>query len=262
MTTHASHLRTDISGNTEDVVNRRSHEPAYEQICNLLREKISKGIYLPGSRLPSESELRRIHKVSPMTVRRAIQLLLDQGIVTTVQGSGTFVKAPDLGGATFSLNEFYDIFKDQDRAKVKLLEARTLKADADTAARLQLSEGQRVLLLRRLLLKDGDPVIFHKEYLIYDPFRPVIETELEVTTLYGLFERNGQTCLKRGNLTLEAMVLNPEEAGLLNTMPLQPAFRIEHLFYDFDETPISWGQFICRGDKLRFKTMVGFDLSR
>lgn len=255
-----SHSKADTDIDIGAVVNRRSHEPAYIQICNLLKEKIAQGIYLPGSRLPSESELRRLHKVSPMTVRRSIKMLLDQGIVTTVQGSGTFVKAPDLGRAAFSLKEFYDIFKHQDRAKVKLLEARTLKAGADIAEKLQLPEGRRVILLRRALLKDGDPVIFHKEYLIYDPLRPIIETELEVTTLYGLFERSEQTFIKRGNLTLEAMVLNQEEARLLNTMPLQPAFRIEHLFFDFDEKPLSWGQFICRGDQLRFKTTVGFDL--
>jgi GntR family transcriptional regulator len=83
---------------------------------------------------------------------------------------------------------------------------------------------------------------------------------LEITTLHGLFEGSGQTFLKRGELTLEATVLNQEQAALLNAMPLQPAFRIEHLFYDFDEKPLSWGQFVCRADVLRFKTTVGFVL--
>lgn len=242
----------------DDVVDRESNEPAYIQICNLLREQIAKGVYLPGSRLPSESELRRLHQVSPMTVRRSIKMLLDQGVVKTIQGSGTFVKAPDLGRVTFGLNEFANIFKDKKRTKIKLLEVRTLKADADTAAKLQIKEGERAILLKRILFRNGDPIIFHREVLIYDPLRPIIETELEVTTLYGLFEGNGQAFLKRGDLTIEAMVLNQEEAELLNTMPLQPAFRLEHLFYDFDEKPISSGQFICRGDQLHFKTSVGF----
>ncbi len=247
--------QTDPDG--DNIVDRRSHEPAYIQICNLLKEQIAKGLYLPGSRLPAESELKRLHKVSPMTVRRSIKMLIDQGVVTTVQGSGTFVKAPDMGGANFSMKEFYSIFKDREKAKIKLLDAKILKADKEAALMLHVPEGQRVILLKRLVLKEGDPIIFHREFLIYDPNRPIIETELEVTTLYGLFERTGQTAIKRGDLSLEAMVLNPEEARLLNTMPLQPAFRIEHLFYDFDEKPLSWGQFICRGDQLRFKAVVG-----
>lgn len=247
-------------GDIVNSVDRHSHEPAYLQICNSLKDQIGKGIYLPGSRLPSESELCRRHQVSPMTVRRSIKMLLDQGIVTTIQGGGTFVRAPDLGRVTFSLEEFYSIFKDREKTKVRLLEVRTMKADPAAAARLQVVEGQRILLLRRVLFHEGDPIIYHREFLIYDPTRPIIEAELEVTTLYGLFEGNGQNFLKRGELTIEATILDEEQAGLLNTMLLQPAFRLEHLFYDFDEKPLSWGQFVCRADRLRFKTAVGFNL--
>ncbi len=250
-------LKSQHLQNTEIVIDRQSHEPAYIQICNLLKEQIAKGVYLPGSKLPSESALRRLHKVSPMTVRRSIKMLIDQGVVTTVQGSGTFVKAPDFDHVTFSLKEFSYIFKDSNRAKVKLLEVKTRKSDPETARWLQIEEGTRVILLRRVLLKDGDPVIYQEENLVYDPTRPIIETEMEVNSLYGLFEGNGQSFMKRSDLTIEAMVLNQEESKILNTIPLQPAFRIEHLFYDFEDKPLSWGQFICRGDQLRFKTTVG-----
>lgn len=243
------------------VVNRGSHEPAYMQICNMLKDQIASGVYRPGSRLPSESQLRRIHNVSPMTVRRSIKILLDQGVVTTIQGSGTFVKAPDLGEVAFSLRQFYDLFKDENAIRTKLLEVKIRKAEEDVAAYLGIEKGVRTILLRRLLIKDGDPMIYHVEHLIYDPLRPIVETELEVTTLYGLFQRSGQTFLKRGDLSLEATVLDAEAADLLNTMPLQPAFRIAHLFYDFDEKPFSWGQFICRADCLHFKTTVGIEVS-
>lgn len=257
MTTSTTDKRTKTGHGPGTEINRQSDEPAYIQICNLLKNQIATGVYLPGSRLPSESELRRTHQVSPMTVRRSIKMLLDQGFVTTIQGSGTFVSAPDLSRATFGLDSFSHLFKDRHKTRAKLLEVRTLKADPSTAARLEVMDGERIILLRRLLLKDGDPIIFHREYLIYDPLRPIIETEMEVTALHGLFEGNGRAYLKKGDLTLEAMILNQEEAALLNTMPLQPAFRIEHLFYDFDDKPISWGQFICRGDQLQFKTSVG-----
>lgn len=247
-------MTTDLA---EKAVDRRSSEPAYLQICNILKSQIASGAYLPGSRLPSESELCQRHQVSPMTVRRSIKALIDQGIVTTIQGSGTFVKAPDLGRATFSLEDFHDIFKDHGRTKIRLLEACTQKADDEAAGRLQIAVGERIILLRRLLLRDGDPIVYHRELLVYDPMRPIIEAEMEITTLYGLFVGSNLTFLRRGELSIEAAILNQKEANLLNAMPLQSAFRLEHLFFDFDEKPISWGQFICRGDTLRFKTTVG-----
>jgi DNA-binding GntR family transcriptional regulator len=78
-----------------------------------------------------------------------------------------------------------------------------------------------------------------------------------MTSLHGLFSGRGGTALRRGDLIVEAVVLDKEEAHLLNTSEGFPAFRIEHVFFDFDEKPVSWGKFICRGDRLRFTTSVG-----
>ena len=238
-------------------IDRRAFEPAYAQLVNILKEQIAKGTYLPGSKLPSESELCKRYQVSPMTVRRSINALLDQGVVSTIQGSGTYVKAPDLGKVTFSLEEFHNIFKDRERTKVKILEVLIIKADESTAERLAISPGKRTILIRRVLIRDGDPILYHREQLIYDPLRPTVEAELEVTSLHGLFVGKGETNLKRGELAIEAAVLTKEEADVLNTMEMLPAFRLEHIFYDFEDKPVSWGRFICRGDRLRFTTTVG-----
>ena len=246
----------------QTTIDRRSLEPAYMQLINILREQIANGTYLPGSRLPSESKLCRRYQVSPMTVRRSIKTLLDQGIVRTIQGSGTYVKAPDLGGMTFNMEEFHSIFKEKERTKVKILEALITRADDSTAKRLTIGTGERVILIRRVLIRDGDPILYHKEQLICDPKRPIMEAELEVTSLHGLFVGAGGTMLKRGELSIEAAVLSKEEAEVLNTIQMQPAFRLEHIFYDFEDKPVSWGRFICRGDRLSFKTTVGISNRR
>jgi GntR family transcriptional regulator len=192
-----------------------------------------------------------------MTVRRSINVLLEQGIVSTIQGSGTYVKAPDLSGATFTLEEFHNIFKDKERTRVKVLEALIVRADETAANRLTVSVGERTILIRRVLIRGGDPILYHKEQLLYDPARPIVEDELEVTSLHGLFVGTGETKLKSGRLTIDAVVLTKDEADVLNTIPMQPAFRIEHIFYDFEDKPVSWGRFVCRGDRLRFATTVG-----
>ena len=80
---------------------------------------------------------------------------------------------------------------------------------------------------------------------------------MEVTALHGLFAGTGETSLKRGELAIEATVLGDEEAHLLMAPPGLPCFRLEHLFYDFDNQPISWGFFLCRGDLIRFRATVG-----
>ena len=238
-------------------IDRESFEPAYVQLVNILRDQIASGQFRPGQRLPSESQLCERYRVSPMTVRRAINILMDQGLVSTAQGRGTFVKPMELSEVMFGLDELQGFFRKNSETKVKLLEVRIIKADASIAAKLDARVGDRIILIRRLITKDKEPVIYHQEYLVYDPTRPVVEAEMEVTSLYGLFAGTGETGIKRGELAIEAAVLSESESGLLAAPAMLPSFRLEHIFYDYDGRPVSWGTFLCRGDRLRFRTTVG-----
>jgi GntR family transcriptional regulator len=192
-----------------------------------------------------------------MTVRRAINILVDQGVVVAEQGRGTFIRAVELGTASFQLQRLQDLFDDERNTTVKLLQARIVAADEQTAGKLQVTPGQSVIYLRRLILARGEPTLCHVEYVVYDPARPVVEAEMDVTALRGLFGGTGATMLKRGDLSVEATLLNDQEAELLQARPPAAAFRIEHLFFDFDDRPVSWGWFICRSDRLRFSSQIG-----
>lgn len=237
-----------------DVIDRSAYEPAYAQIANILKRRIAEGAYRPGDQLPSEAELCRMFDVSPMTVRRSINLLADQDVVSTAQGRGTFVKPLELSTASFHLQTLHDLFND---AVVKLLDARIVSADERTARKLQVEEGQNVIYIRRLLTRDGEPIFYHRAYLIYDPGRPVVEAEMDVTSLQGLLANANNDMLKNGTLAIEATLMNEQEAQILQTTLPAAAFYIEHLFSDFSDQPVSWGWFICRSDKLSFTTHIG-----
>ena len=238
-------------------INRESYEPAYAQLANILRHSMAAGILRPGDQLPSESQLCDHYNVSPMTVRRAINTLVEQGVVSAEQGRGTFVKPIAMGEAVFQLRELQNIFSDTEHTKVNVLETRVVKADERVARKLAIGIGHRTIYFRRILLRDGLPALYHREYLVYDPNRPIVEAELEVTALQRLFNGTGETLLKRGDISLEATLLTDEEAHFLQTNQPAAAFCFEHLFYDFDEKPISWGWFIGLPDFLRFTTQVG-----
>jgi GntR family transcriptional regulator len=194
-----------------------------------------------------------------MTVRRAINLLASQGIVTTTRGSGTFVNEVEMGSASFYLQDLKELFSDDATTRVKLLEARFRRADKRVARKLQIREGERVIFIRRLLLVRNEPAFYHRGYLINDPRRPVIEAELEVTDLKGLFQGSGSSLIKHGDLYLESTLLNEEETQLLKLKPPAVGMLLEHIFYDFQDDPISWGWFVCAGARLRLHTRVGME---
>ena len=94
-------------------------------------------------------------------------------------------------------------------------------------------------------------------YLVYDPARPIVEAEMDVTSLQGLFANVSNSLLKWGQLVIEATLLSAEEAELLRKPLPAAGFYLEHLFYDFDNRPLSWGWFIIPGDRLRFAATLG-----
>jgi len=80
-------------------IDRESAIPPYRQLYEILKEKISSGEIAPGRRLPSELTLEAEYELSRDTIRKAVGLLRDEGLVETVPGLGIAVKRPGPGGA-------------------------------------------------------------------------------------------------------------------------------------------------------------------
>jgi GntR family transcriptional regulator len=160
-------------------------------------------------------------------------------------------------GATFNLGQLQDLLADDRGIRIKILETSIKLAEDRVVRKLAMKRGRRTLFIRRLILSQSKLVMYHREYLVYDPSRPIVESELDVTSLRGLLEAAGNSFIKSGVLLVEATVLRDEEARLLESPLGTAAFNLEHLFYDFEDRPVSWGWFICPAANLRFTTIVG-----
>src|SRR5512141_2657068 len=144
-------------------IDRNSFEPAYAQLANILRHSVATGKLRPGDQLPSESQLCERYGVSPMTVRRAMNFLIDHGVVTAEQGRGTFVKPVAMGAASFQLTELQDLFSRPAHATVQLLETRIVTADERVARKLAVARQQGTIYIRRLLHIDNVPAFNQRE---------------------------------------------------------------------------------------------------
>ncbi len=247
--------RSDTAGRG---IARDSFEPAYAQLARILRSRIVSGEFQAGDRLPTESELVAAYGLSPMTVRRAIKVLLDERAVSTVPGRGTFVEAASIQAAAFDLGSFQALFLDPD-VHVQILATSRVPASGRPAEMLGVSPGTEVTMIRRLLLRADEPRLYHRQWMIDDPSRPAAESELGVAGLRDLFEGRVGSGPKRGRLTLYASALRGEEARRLGSEPGHPAFVLEHLFFDFQDRPLSWGLFVSRAEYLHFETTIGFE---
>ena len=73
------------------VIRHDSATPVYRQLADLIRGQIESGELASGSPVPSESSLMQAHGISRDSVRKAMDVLRDEGLVVTVQGKGTYV---------------------------------------------------------------------------------------------------------------------------------------------------------------------------
>lgn len=235
----------------------RPYEPAYLRIANALSDQIAAGVFRPGDQLPTEAQLRAQYKVSPMTVRRAIGILLDRGLVTTTQGKGTFVRSLDMGEAIFRLQQITELWADDSSVEILLLEAGVQPAGGEAAAMLDLPQGERVVFLRRLVRRNHTPLIYQLEHIVYDARRPLVEIELQVTSLEGLLHSARAEGLPGGRFTIRAVSLDTEAAAQLQVPAGSPALCLESLLFDFGGRPLSWGRFLCRADQFQLTSSLG-----
>jgi len=245
-----------LAGEPSEALDRDATEPAYAQLAHLLYERIASGVYRPGERIPSVPELGAAFGVAAMTVRQALDQLSREGVIMRKQGSGTFVKPPDLSSAMFDLSDLRKQLTDS-ATEVRVLGARSERASARVARKLAVKEGVWTISIRRLLEREGAPIFYHSEYLVWDPRRPLVEAELDVTSLLGVFSGVGNKDIKNGELTLHASSLRESEAQALGEKTGALAWVVEHLFYDFAGKPMSWGRFVSRADRLTFTAAIG-----
>lgn len=241
-----------------DIESPGAEPPAYLRIATILAERVTSGVYAAESRLPSGVELCREFGVSPMTMRRAINRLKDQGLLTGVKGKGTYARSPDLGDSIFRLDSLAGEWLD-DSAEIRLLAASMARADEKVAEMLSVQPGERVVYLRRLVSYNSDPVMYHKEYITYDPHLPLVECQLQLTSLHAFLDSRSAHRFPHGELTLTAVNLDTEAAQALGRPEGSLALCLEHVFQTRERTPVSWGWFLMRAELFRLRAQLGLD---
>jgi GntR family histidine utilization transcriptional repressor len=140
--------------------------PRYQQVKDLVRERIAAGKLAEGDPLPSETALAESLGFSRLTVQRALRELTAEGALLRFRRRGNFVAplAPQSSAITVETIERQVALRGP-RHGARLIEAGTLKADAPLAERLELRPGTRVFRSRLVLLEDDVPIQFEERHV-------------------------------------------------------------------------------------------------
>jgi DNA-binding GntR family transcriptional regulator len=246
------------AGHTTPATDKDAHDhvPPYQQIAAIISARIADGTYAPGSKLPAEPQFRGEFGVSLMTLRKALALLADQGLVYAEKGRGTYIRTIALADTVFKLEQPDNGWLGE-HTEIRLLGVSTMKADPEVAKKLAIAPGTRVVSLRRLITKNETAAMYHVEYVLFDAKKPLIESQLQLTTLDGVLQAAGGSGFSRGKVRLTAQILDQEAAGILEVPTGSAALCVEHLFEDGDRVPVSWGRFLMRADLFQLSAQLG-----
>jgi len=173
-------------------LDRSGPVPLYVQISQRLERAIRDDELRPGSRLENEVSLGQRYGFSRPTVRRALQVLVDKGLLVRRRGIGTQVVHGQVTRNVELTSLYEDLGRTGQNPTTKVIGHKIGTADAAVAATLGIAEGDRVLHISRLRFADKVPLAI-MENTLPSAFADVTAADLESLGLYQLLRTRGVT---------------------------------------------------------------------
>jgi GntR family histidine utilization transcriptional repressor len=141
--------------------------PLYERVKQHLQERISKGEWQSGARLPSEYELVETLGASRMTVHRALREMQHEGLLRRVQGVGTFIADQPPRSALLEIADITaDIIGRNHTHRAVLIALETITADAERAADFNLRKGTKLYRSEMVHFENDVPVQLEERFVL------------------------------------------------------------------------------------------------
>ncbi|MEM6712678.1 MAG: GntR family transcriptional regulator [Pseudomonadota bacterium] len=225
--------------------------PRYVQLRRRLIEGIATGILSPNTPLPPEREMSEITDLSRVTIRKALQELVREGVIEQRQGSGSFVRE-QVGRVEQSLSRLTSFTEDMANRGMKTtskwLERGIFEPTEEEIAVLGLPEGEQVARIYRLRKAEDCPLALERAALPLD----ILPNPTDITvSLYEVLEKAGRRPVQ-AQQKISAINLEAREAKLLNVHEGAAGLSIVRTSWLADGKVAELTRSLYRGDAYEF----------
>jgi DNA-binding GntR family transcriptional regulator len=235
-------------------LDRASPVPLYFQVAQQIEEAIERGDLGPGARLDNEIQLADRLGLSRPTVRRAIQELVQKGLLVRKQGVGTQVVHGQVKRSVELTSLYDDLARKKQKPTTGVLLFETVTAPDDVAVRLGLPVGSAVVRLERLRSAMGEPLAILRNWIPVGLVR-FTANDLEQGGLYARLRSAGvRICV--ASQSIGAKAAGTEEARLLEVKRGAPLLTMDRTTYDDTGRAVEFGHHVYRSDSYSFETTV------
>ena len=208
-----------------------------------------------GARLPSERELATTYGVNRLTVRRAIDALVTEGLVRRRQGAGSFVSR-----ASRSRSLITSSFTGEARARGlqpgnAQVSISTVSADARMSTFLEVPPGTELRTIMRLRTIARAPIAIDQTWIRRDLVEDLTSLDRDASLLQTLLSRY-ELPIDQIDETVSASVLDRRSAQMLRTLAMMPALLVAKTMRSHDGTPIAYCETLLRGDRYKYHNTI------
>ncbi|MBL8120354.1 MAG: GntR family transcriptional regulator [Anaerolineae bacterium] len=224
----------------------------YLDLKQSIAQAITNGEYAPHDQLPSQRTLGQQFGLSHMSVRRAINELIQEGLIYAVAGKGLYAAAPKVDVERDGMVSFSEDMRSRGMAaSSRILRAEVVSAPTLLAQVLGVEIGAALVYLRRLRLANDEPMAVQDTYLPRALCPDLLEQIGQSPSLFALLREVYHLRLARSSNAAEAVLATDEEARLLG-MTLPAALLItEQITYLDNGQPVEFVRSAYRGDRYR-----------
>ena len=235
------------------VLDRSSPVPLYYQLAEAIEAAIRDGELAPGDRFENELALAKRLALSRPTTRRAIQELVDKGLLVRKRGVGTQVVQNPVHRRVELTSLFDDLLRAGNVPTTQLLDYRMGLPDEDVARELNLTGSREVMCIRRLRCADGEPLALMTNYL---PVEIAPEASaLEGNGLYQALRAQG-VHIRLARQRIGAKAAARDEARLLGEKPGAPLLTMDRTAFDDSGRAVEYGTHCYRASRYFFETTL------
>lgn len=243
-----------------DGLRREEPTPVYRQLADLLRRRIATGEWPANHRLQTEPALARDLGVSRGTLRKALEILIGEGLLKSIHGRGTFVLprglAAPLGSELGTISE--ELAKQGIDFTTAVLAQAIVAAPAEVASALGLARGARVLRLERLRSDADGPIALLLNYVggsDYELSR-LEAVDFAARPLFEALEADLGWPLSYGRRTVDAVAATEQQGRRLAVGPGRPLLLLEQVTYVSDGTGVEYSHVWINPARMRVSSVV------
>ena len=229
--------------------------PKYAAIAADLEQRIQSGEFQPGQALPPQRELSAAYGVTLMTLRQALALLTDRGLVAQQPGRGTFVHGAKAAYSMGSLRSLSDDLRAQGHIVDTIVLAREPgPLPGEVAEQLGMSPGARGLRVERLRRLGTTPAIHQISWIPEAFAAPMADIDFTVTSLYDALAAAGAAPVSAEERLVPAL-LPAGLSALLNQPAGVPVFHSERITIDAAGVAIVLDRATILGELIEVRTV-------